>query len=168
MNKKSQFEIIGLVFIVALISVGLLLVFYLVSTQKTDSPRETFRSKTFAYDTLIVMEKITLPCRASSQQTLFLDELVADCGKGGGLYCDAVDLDSCDYSKAIIINVLNATLERFHYPYYFVAEKMGYNQSFGGCTARSSGHPGIVAVPIGDGSSVIMSLKICDKFINTG
>lgn len=160
--KKAQFEIIGLVFIVALIGIGMIFLFTFMANSESTSPPKAFATKTKAYDTMTVINRMSVPCKASSNSQIFIEQLIASCAKQRNLYCDTTpygEISDCDYFKIIYANVLNSTLEQRETRYYFRIPDMNVTMNYK-CQNPQTGTPGFVSVPLNPGN-VGMYLTIC-------
>ena len=88
-NKKSQAEIVGLVIIVLLITIGLLFVVKFVVLREPSDVKKTFVHSELASNMVKVLLETTTTCKESSVKDLF-----QDCAAFKRINCE--ELDSCE------------------------------------------------------------------------
>ena len=132
-NKKSQAEIVGLVIIVLLITIGLLFVVKFVVLREPSDIKEEFVHSELASNMINVLLKTTTDCRGSSVTDLF-----QDCaGFVERIDCNDDNVpDSCDKVDETIEMIFNNSLEKWNKPYEFkavVGSKTIRERSYGKC-----------------------------------
>ena len=128
-NKKAQVEIIGLVIIVVLISLGML--FMAIFTLKNNPQEKIFTRKGLAYSTMSTIMKTTISDCSSQIQGLAPQlgaHLIEDCAEHnneGESYVypcrgvDGVDQGTCLFLNTTIYHLLSATLGTWNKNYEF-------------------------------------------------
>ena len=124
-RKKGQMEVIGLVVIVILISLGLL--FMAQFALKSDPKKKVFVRKGLAYSTMSAMMKLDINCTDYNDnyrvKPLKLQgDLLQDCTENFGYYDSKYQCNgqhSCDYVNETITYLLNETLGRWNKHYEF-------------------------------------------------
>ena len=153
-NKKAQAEMIGLVVIVILITVGMLFMAQFALNQ--DQDKKTFTRKSLSFSTMSAIMKTELTCEdSSSGSTKVLSvelDLLEDCAEhynsreGSYIYSDYMcdGLHSCDFLQEQIGYVLNETLGQWNKNYQLQSNFVsGTNEDQliyvdnGGCTYSS-------------------------------
>ncbi len=145
--KKGQMEMVGLVVIVILITLGLL--FMTIFALQNDD-KKVFTQKGIAASTMAALMKTTIyDC---NQPKLSLEKkLLDDCAKNHGLpedlfefHCDAKN--SCDYLEGKITALLNESLGRWGFRYQYESTVVQGDaiigpivSSRGGCAAKKIG-----------------------------
>jgi hypothetical protein len=124
MTKKGQAEMIGLVIIVIMITLGML---FLVRFSLEDNPeKKIFTRKGLAYSSMSAIMKTQVECvQGSTTVPLSLGrELIADCAGGSTEYlCD--DKDSCMFLSDAVSAMLDETLGAWHKEYVFTSVLLG-------------------------------------------
>lgn len=127
-GKLGQMEMIGLVVIVILITLGMLFMAQFALKEKQD--KKIFTRKGLAYSTMSTMMKLGVECEKYdsllySQGTVYLElqnDLIQACAEesyGGypDFYCG--DLTPCEYVQKTITSLLNQTLGSWNKHYEF-------------------------------------------------
>lgn len=124
-SKKAQMEIIGLVVIVILISLGMLFLVQFALKEKPDG--ESFTRKGLAFSTMSTLMKTTVECQ-SERKNLSMRELLAECAEnrpGAGFpftrTCNRAD--SCVAFEERSQNLLQQTLGSWGKQYEFTARR---------------------------------------------
>lgn len=168
MNAKAQMEIIGLVVIVILISLGMLFLVQFALKEKPDG--ESFTRKGLAFSTMSTLMKTTVDCGGGKE--ISMRELLAECAENrpGTRFpftrtCD--DENSCDKFEVISTNLLQMTLGSWGERYEFTASppRAGQEETFlsigeGTCTGRDRDTSGSFAHPT-DIGTVMSILYVC-------
>ena len=118
--KKGQMEVMGMVLVVALISIGLIFVIQFVILQDHDTGRKGYIESQRAANLLNSMLQTTaLDC--GDQQ---IKALLRDCALTNEITCDN-GKKSCAYLNDTINVILNNTLKHWGKSYYFNASDTG-------------------------------------------
>jgi len=175
MTKKSQMEIMGIVIIVILFSVGLLFAIRYVILKPEADVKKSFIQAEQSSNTLNSLLKTNIAeCRNADMSDLFKDcagvTQEIDCEGDGTVYTNAELADSCYYLNHTISIILSKTLNLWRVPYAFSAFYDGYDplewtegihsDSELQCTMESEGRPQEFTLPTNRGSLRIV-LKIC-------
>lgn len=185
-NRKAQMEMVGLVIIVILITLGML---FLAQFALKESPtKKIFTRKGLAYSSMSTLMKTTIsgevecvPGLEGNPIELGKDVLedcainrdyttLMECGFSCKYRCQGQH--SCDFSKELIAQLLNETLGRWHKNYEFRSEYVGEDfvvtelfdpiSSGRGCSKRNRDSSGIFPIQVGDSGLVQSVLFICD------
>ncbi len=113
LHRKAQLEIMGLVVVVILVSLGFLFALQFVVLQAPENPRETFVREQMAQNTLHTLVLTTTTCHELS-----MTELIQDC------FDTLSDLDcggrsSCEFLSGVTSSILNSTLKTWQRNYAF-------------------------------------------------
>jgi hypothetical protein len=120
-GKKSQAEIIGLVIIVLLITVGLLLYVKFVVFKPESDTKVDYIDSELASNMINVLLKTSTDCKKSS-----MTELFQDCAGFKRIDCDDDGTkDSCNKINEVSEEIFNNTLEKWKKPYSFKAYIIG-------------------------------------------
>ncbi len=156
-NKKSQAEIIGLVIIVLLITMGLLFVVKFVILREPSDIKRGFVHSELASNMINVLLKTTTDCRGSS-----VTELFQDCAGFKRIDCDGID--SCDKVDETIEMIFNNSLEKWNKPYefsaYLVGSKPIIEKSYGKCSRNIDRESKTYPIPT-DWGTLFIQLDIC-------
>lgn len=150
-------EIIGLVIIVLLISLGVLLITQFALTKKPDI-KKTYVQSQLSSNMLSAMLKTTTDCNSQT-----ITQLLQNCAENPDAYC-ADSQPYCDYIKNEVNYFLDNTLRKWNTNFILTALIPGrdpiINEKNGDCTgsAKSS------TFPLNVGAETIMYIKldICD------
>jgi len=184
-SKKAQAEMIGLVIIVILITLGML--FMARFALKADPEKKVFTRKGLAYSTMSAIEKVEVNCYQSgdiSPTTLSIGlELIDDCAKhyntpssdymcaseppGSGISPEYKH--ACDFITDLVTEMLNETLNLWGKNYQFSSVLVsGNGQELimvenGGCRATSDrDSSGLFPIYVKDVGLVENTLYLCD------
>ncbi len=119
---KGQMEIMGLVVIVMLLSVGLLFVIKFVYLEPESNPRSEQLDSQLAANLLNSMVQSTAT-NCSNQK---IKALFSDCAAGEEIRCDN-GMYSCEYLNKTMHEILDATLGEWNRDYYFNATNTARN-----------------------------------------
>ncbi len=114
-NKKSQLEIMGLVVIVILLTIGMLFMVKFVITRKPSEIKKTYTQTQMASNMLSAILKST----AKDCMNVDMTELLQDCVSGESIICPDGGNSSCDYVMNTIEGMLNSTLGEWKTEYDF-------------------------------------------------
>lgn len=117
-TRKGQMEIIGLVIVVILISLGMLFLLKFVVFQPVGEERATFTQSQLTSNTLGAMLNTITTCRAEGEVTL--SDLIQDCAMG--LDCDG-GVRSCDFLEEVVGTILESSLKEWNKDYEFKVTK---------------------------------------------
>lgn len=139
-KRKGQMEIIGLVFIVILLTIGMLFVAKFGLNE--DTSKKIFTRKGLAYSAMSAVMKTNVKdaCLISDftgevvlNNLKISDDLLEDCAKNQGsknqIYCNG--LDSCQYLNNTISELLNLTLGTWNKNYRFESRLIKYGDTTG-------------------------------------
>jgi hypothetical protein len=126
--KKAQMEIMGLVIIVLLISIGM--VFLIKFGADQDDSKSVFTRKGLAYSTMGAIFKTTAECKNDIFGTQYPEigkELLEDCALNKGLSATSCTYQCggqhcCDFFDDTILELLDLTLGKQFRTYEFKAE----------------------------------------------
>ena len=156
-NKKSQAEIVGLVIIVLLITIGLLFVVRFVVLRKPSDVKQTFVHSELASNMINVLLKTTTDCKKSDVTDLF-----QDCAAFKRIDCDEVD--SCEMVNDTIEKILNNSLDKWNKQYEFRAYKSNDKEhpisSYGKCANNADRESATYAIPA-EWETLFLQLDIC-------
>lgn len=180
-NKKAQAEMIGLVVIVILLTVGMLFMAQFALNQ--DQDKKTFTRKGLAYSTMSAIMKAELTCedsRSGSTKILSIEQdLLEDCaehyasmGSSSYTYSDyqCSGLHSCEFLNQEVEFILNETLGQWSKNYQLQSSFVsGTNEDQliyvdnGGCKASSERDSSVPFLIYLKGQGLIEStLYLCD------
>lgn len=163
---KAQMEIMGLVLIVILITLGLLFVIMFSLNSDNESAKSSFTQEELASNTLLAMIHTTTDCK-----DIVLSDMIEYCAEGrpvscSGYYCASSGSDAaCDCVDSTVSHILNNTLNRWQKSYEYsikAGQNMLLNKSYGTCdiySDRKSEELPLVRVGAGQ---LIIKLDICD------
>ncbi len=160
-NKKSQAEIVGLVIIVLLITIGILFVVKFVILKEKPNTKTNFVHSELAYNMVNVMLKTTTDCKKSS-----VTELFKDCASiSPRIDCDGDGIsDSCKKVNETIELILIDSLKKWRNQYEFRAYKPTDEEhpisSYGICAKRANVASATYPVAI-DTGTLSVRLDIC-------
>ena len=171
-NKKSQTEIMGIVIIVILFSIGLLFAIkYVVLKPQTDV-KKSFLQAELSSNTLNAMLYTNVKeCGTADMRDLFKDcgglSPEIDCEPLGSPFNEGIP-DSCYYLNQTITNILNQTLNVWRVAYLFttnnnIGEPLASIGEITGnieCTLEQEGRPQEFQLPTSSGTLRIL-LKVC-------
>ncbi len=175
--KKSQMEVLGLIFIVFLMAMGM---FFMVTTsnkENKDLLSVNPQNVELAQNTIDAIKYIKLDCEPPKGKKIRMDDLVRDMVLEQKITC-ALDISNkLEYKNSTylvnrtIYNILSSTLSTWQKPYYFTITKVsgGVSKIYleiseGGCTPDKPGNEGSQPSPLkGGGGTVIMKLFLCNS-----
>ena len=171
MKKKSQMEIMGLLIIVILFSLGLLFTIRFMATRERSTVLETFTTTELAANMLNAMLKTTVQgCKEADMTDLFRDCAAfptIDCDSDGSIYSYDPELpDSCAKLRESINFIFSRTLDiekkRYLFNAYIIeSQPLPWAPiAKGGCTATDVGELKEFIIPT-DLGDLTVSLKIC-------
>ena len=156
-NKKSQAEIVGLVIIVLLITIGLLFVVKFVVLREPSELKKGFVHSELASNMINVLLKTTTDCKGSS-----VTELFQDCAAFNRIDCEGID--SCDKVDETIEMIFSNSLEKWNKPYefsaYLVGSKPIIEKSYGKCPRNIDRESKTYPIPT-DRGTLFIQLDIC-------
>lgn len=158
-NKKSQAEIVGLVIIVLLITIGLLFVVKFVVLREPSDLKKTFVHSELASNMVNVLLKTTTDCKGSS-----VTELFQDCAVFERIDCNDDNIpDSCEKVNETIEWILTKSLENWNKQYEFRAYIPGNEpiSSYGSCDEKADRESKTYPIPTDMGSTLFIKLDIC-------
>jgi hypothetical protein len=125
MRKRAQMEIMGLVVIILLLSLGMLFtVNYMIKRQPSEAKKDYTESQ-MAANILSAILKTSTPMDESDPLYCYkvdFTELLQDCSRPFPIiYCEGIGLSSCDYAQNNIKKMLDDTLGQWNRPYRFKA-----------------------------------------------
>ncbi len=128
--KRAQIEIIGLVFIVLILSIALLI--YVSSTtsrELTDTGDQLYKS--FSSNELATGFIQTLLQTHSSTCQATVEEMVIDCGRTRSSLRCGFSRTSCDVAEQLISSLVDDTLDVWGMPFHFtILYRPGHNITF--------------------------------------
>jgi len=156
-NKKSQAEIVGLVIIVLLITIGLLFVVKFVVLREPSDVKKTFVHSELASNMVKVLLETTTTCKESSVKDLF-----QDCAAFKRINCE--ELDSCEMVNDTIGKILTNSLDKWNKQYEFRAYKSNYKEhpisSYGNCAKNADRESATYPIPA-EWETLFIQLDIC-------
>ncbi len=171
MRKKGQMEIMGLVLIVVLISLGFLfyLRFSVLSPDKGDVRKSTTESALASNIINTMLSTTSKDC-----QNREIKELIQDCAGSVQIVCDDYSgspPNSCQYIEGFFSEILDKTLGEWQRDYQFTVEgipddNLGYgamvdlNMQRGDCSGERESK--FFALPSNSGENIIITLSICN------
>lgn len=169
LRKKGQAEVIGLVIIVIMITLGML---FLVRFALDENPeKKIFTRKGLAYSSMSATLKTQVVCDDSSGEKLLYigQHLIEDCAKNSVQF-SCSGMDSCDFLAQEIGIMLNETLGTWHKDYLLKSEllvggskELLFEVSRGNCaTARNRDSSGLFPLYVQGRGLVENSLFICE------
>ncbi|MFC1800531.1 hypothetical protein ACFLYT_00565 [Nanoarchaeota archaeon] len=171
-RRKSQMEIMGLLIIVILFSLGLLFTIRFMATRERTDVHETFMTKELAANMLNVILKTTsVDCKGADMAELFRDCASypsIDCDDDGTVYTESPDMaDSCYRLERDLTYIFKETLELRKTKYFFRAQIVGSQpldwtpmQNDVNCEEDSVGDMEEFPIPTDLGDLMIL-LRIC-------
>jgi len=154
-NKKSQAEIVGLVIIVLLITIGLLFFVKFVVLKEPSDTKNTFINSELANNMLDVLLRTTTDCKESSVSDLF-----QDCATFKKIDCDG--LDSCEKVNETIEWILTGSLDKWSKQYEFRAYIPDNDpiSSYGKCATNADRESKTYPIPT-DWGTLFIKMDIC-------
>jgi len=154
-NKKSQAEIVGLVIIVLLITIGLLFFVKFVVLKEPSDTKNTFINSELANNMLDVLLRTTTDCKESSVSDLF-----QDCATFKKIDCDGIN--SCEKVNETIEWILTGSLDKWSKQYEFRAYIPDNDpiSSYGKCATNADRESKTYPIPT-DGGTLFIKMDIC-------
>ena len=155
-NKKSQAEIIGLVIIVLLITMGLLFFVKFGILDKEDDIKGSFIDSELANNMVDVLLKTTTDCKESSVTDLF-----QDCAAFNKIDCNG--MNSYEKLNQTIDIIFGKTLEKWKKSYEFRAYRGSeqiLEKNYGECNRYSNRESKTYPIPT-DRGTLFITLDIC-------
>ena len=178
-QRRSQMEIMGIVIIIILFSVGLLFAIQYVILKKPSDVKKSFLQAELSSNSLNAMLKTNIPeCNNADMAALFKvcgqynppnpTEPEIDCDNDGSKVSSGDLYDSCFILNQTITTILNNTLNVWRVPYVFSANFDNYpplpwTAGITGdipCTMEDEGRPQEFTLPTTQGNLRIV-LKVC-------
>ncbi|PIN78573.1 hypothetical protein COV14_02925 [Candidatus Woesearchaeota archaeon CG10_big_fil_rev_8_21_14_0_10_33_12] len=158
-NKKSQAEIVGLVIIVLLITIGFLFVVKFVIMKEEPDTKKSFVYSELASNTLNVLLKTTTDCEGSD-----VTELFQDCAAlHPRIFCGGVN--SCDKVNEVVEYILNKSLKKWNKQYEFNAYIPGSDEPISyynnNCDENLDKESSTYYILIFEGRTLHVTLDIC-------
>lgn len=148
---KAQTEIIGLVMILVLISLGMLFAVKYIFLSPAKEIKQEYTEKNIADNMLNAILDTDVKCGNSY---ISIEDLLINCREGGSLYC-GMD-NSCKFAENNINKIFEKTLEKWGNKYYFYADPIEINEQ---CSKGKK--TGMQAFNLATGMFTI-KLEICD------
>jgi hypothetical protein len=159
-DRKGQSELLGMVMVVFLISLGLIFVISFMLLTGNDDPRASFVQKELAINVNNAMLDTQTTCRGIPVVTL-----LKDCAETQRLRCGGVS--SCDYVDSVLVEMLNSTLYEWGFDYSYLVYTEGLDSKKhvkikipGDFNCPGDVTPGIFFIPI-KGGTLYSELRIC-------
>lgn len=164
MNKKAQFELIGLAIVVMLVTLGMFMVIKMQALKQPERIETEYGQKQLASNFLNTLLSTNTDCGKR-----LMRELLRDCADTRAIRCidDATEKDSCQRADEIINQILPETLGKWNKKYLLKMRKTGNQQI--GISDKSSdctldmyrGMPGIYYYSLEHGGTLTISLYLC-------
>jgi hypothetical protein len=125
-HKKSQMEIMGLLVIIILLSVGMLFTVNYIINKKPSTVEKKFAESQMASNILSAILKTSTPQNENDPlycSKVDFTELLQDCAKFQTIMCNSGT--SCQYANKNIADMLNKTLGKYNKAYRLRAWKVG-------------------------------------------
>ena len=131
-STKAQMEIMGLLVIIILLSIGMLFTVNYMIHKKPSNVKKTFTENQMASNILSAILKTSTPQNPGDQlycsKTDFT-ELLQDCAQFETVQCSNGQY-SCEYAEEQITNMLNKTLAKYNKPYRLKAWRVNGKELF--------------------------------------
>lgn len=157
-SKKSQMEIMGLVIIIILVSIGMLLTIQFVVKKQPEELRKAFTHEELAANTVYALLRTTAEdCKERS-----FANLIQDCAQNqpdGLINCNN-DMRSCEYVEDAIKSIFKETLDKWNKDYYFTVTGIGNKGIIklgAECTAEKTSSLPCCPIPTG----IMARLDLC-------
>lgn len=175
-TKRGQMEMIGLVIIVILITLGML--FMAIFALQQDPQKKIFTRKGLAYSTLGAAMKTNVDCTNSNGNTKpqLGKEIIDDCAahyndQSNCLY-NCGGMDCCSFMNQTMERMLNSTLGNWGKRYEFKSQLiqgkgltpivLSEIKGKGGCSGKDKDSSGLFPLQAGDSGIVENVLYLCD------
>ena len=126
-QKKAQTEMVGLVILIILISLGVL---FVVQFMVKDTARQTQESARFQKSDMakgIVMTLLKTTSNCDDINKYSFEDLYKDCARGGFIECTTGE-NSCEYINESLQTILNSTLNNWYVKDYIFTAKVMSNK----------------------------------------
>lgn len=163
-KKKAQIEMMGLAVVVVLVAI--IMLFYISFSLNKDAaesePKEEYTDKQMAFDYILALMKTTTDC-----EDLTVQQLLQDCILYQELECP-LGMGACDYAGAIIMNISENSLNKWHREYILEVNHTAYEHSWSteNCTenspAEATGFYPLTTYP-NPGKPMMITLRICKQ-----
>lgn len=155
-KRKSQMEMFGIAFVVILVALGMLFAVRFAVRKPASTAKEQFTQKELAQNFVTTLLTTSTGCRNTG-----MTELLEDCGTFQLIDCNGVD--SCTYSREMIGDILENTLNAWNRAYRFEAktstDQLVYFENEPERCVES--RPGWGYIPLGAGGTLVVRLDIC-------
>ena len=155
MDIKAQTEIMGLVVIVLLLSIGILFVVVFFIQAEEESPQQAFTEEQTPLNMIHAILETDTGCKRTKMRDLF-----KDCYAFERIRCG--EKTSCEFLYERLQYIFNETLDKWRIPYEFnigPREDLKF-PSFGKCRGERTGTPQPLKTDLGD---MYINLAICGK-----
>lgn len=168
MKKTAQMEMIGLVLVVFLLSIGMFFLISVSNKENIDARAVNPQDVDLAQNMIDAIKYVKLDCPPIQGKKVGIDDLIADMVLDNRITCQGKRSE--DYLRIAISNILNATLGNHSKSYSFIIirnegrndEKKYLPISNYNCTTSSEGKSGSQPFPLRGGAGVVtMKLFIC-------
>ena len=156
MSSKAQVEIIGLLLIIILVSMGILFALYFAVNPAKDTYVQAAKESILAANWLNTMLGTTTGCLDRTTK-----ELLQDCALGTTIKCPG-DKNSCQYANETIGTMLDRTLNAWQRSYNFYMNGSSYIEgiTFGKpCKGEREAKTHIL--PAASGFNIKITLQLC-------
>jgi hypothetical protein len=156
-SRKGQMEIMGLVFIVILVVMGLLLLLLFIG--KGQPTLKRFTESALAYNYLTTLGETRTACRDYA-----IDDLLRECAAGAAFNCENGQ-DPCRYSEDTINEILSKTLTAWNRNYSLAvstgdASLMAFGLLKDGRRCPGDIEGAFYRIPFA-GANIVMNLSLC-------
>lgn len=172
LQKRGQTEIMGLVIIVVLITMGML--FLAIFAVKDSPEKKIFTRKGLAYSGMSTILKSEVYCDSQANYLQVGEDLLEDCAKyydDSFSNLDCSGMHSCEFLENYIGQVLNETLGQWNKDFQFKSELVVSNNRYtilevddGSCArAKERDSSGLFPLYVKDAGGLVEStLYLCD------
>jgi len=150
---KAQIEIIGLMLILILLSLGMLFAIKYVFLSPAKEIKAEYTEKNIAENMLYAVLETDVEC---NNNYISIKDLLIDCKESVGVSLNCNGYSSCNFAKENINQIFKKTLEKWGNKYYFQADTIKINE-----LCVSGKKTGIQSFNLATGIFEI-SLEICD------
>jgi len=170
LNKLGQMEMIGLVMIVFLLSLGMFFLVSISNNENIESKSLNPQNVDLAQNMIDAIKYTRLDCPPKYGKKIGVDDLIIDMATDKKIICQYKTSE--EYLGIAVSNILNATLGNWSKPYAFVIvknkgkdnEERYLSMSTYNCTidsGNSEGKEGSQPFPLRGAGTVTMRLFIC-------
>lgn len=160
-QKKAQIEILGLLMVMVLLSLGMLFVLRFVLLKPAENVQATFADVEMAQNMITSLLKVTTTCK-----DLSMTELFEDCARYESIDCGDGNT-SCTYLNRTLPGIFNQTFGAWHRKYTFNATiatipPRNVLSVEGNCSAAAlKEKPGLQPIPLASGAPLMIRLDLC-------